>query len=220
MGCFAAAGALAGCESDDSDGNGGNGDPSGNGDDQSGNGNGQSGNGDGIKEWQPFRFTQAGTYVWTIDTEDGQFDELIMTVESVSGDTATVTAEVTIGGTTQEATASGTPDEIRNELSGSIAGSLLSITYFAPPLTQSEGERFSVDNEWTIQDGGDTAAMRVTGEDSIAGLSCKSWAYSLNEQVRMEGCVNVTQGLVLYFETYDDSGTSEFMMELIEYTPE
>lgn len=225
MGCFAAVGAVAGCGSDDSEGNGdtgnGNGD-SGNGNGgngTSGNGNGMSGDGSGSAVWQPFNFTETGTYQWEIDDQGGQFNALTMTVESVSGDAATVTATLDLGGATQSTTVSGTPSEIRQQLTSSAAGALLSTTYLAPPLAQSQGKSFTADNEWSVQAGGESATMEVTGDDSYAGLSCKAWEYSVNGQVRMEGCVNLEQGLAMYFETYDESGSSEFRMELTNFTP-
>jgi len=215
VGSVAVVGAMAGCGSDEGNGNGGNGN-GGNGN----GGNGNGGNGAGSDVWQPFAFSESGTYQWEIDDQGGEFNSLTMSVESVSDTSATVTATLDLGGVTQETTVSGTPSEIQEQLSTSVAGALLSTTYLAPPLAQSQGEAFSLDEEWSVQAGGETARMRVTGEDSYAGLSCRAWEYTVNEQVRMEGCVSTAEGLALYFETFDESGTSEFRMELVNYSSE
>jgi PKD repeat protein len=169
--------------------------------------------------WEPFTFTRAGTYEWDLTGSNGNINSLTMTVESVSDDTATVSASVELGDMTQEVTASGTPSEVREQLSQSVAGAFMSTTYLAPPLARSQGRDFTTDSEWTISTGGDTARMRVTGEKTYASLSCKAWEYSINDQTRMEGCVNVEEGLALYFESYDESGTSEFRMELTNFSP-
>lgn len=221
MGCFTVVGATAGCSSDEGNGNGGSDGSSGNGGSDGSGGNGTGGNGGGgSAQWEPFDFDQAGTYEWEITQDDGRFDSLTMEVESVSANSATVTASVNLGGVNQETTVSGTPSEIRDQLSQSVAGAILSTTYLAPPLAQSQGRSFTSNDEWTFENpGGDSATMRVTGSDSFAGLSCRAWEYMVNQETRMEGCVNLNEGVALYFETYEEDGSSNFRMELVEFTP-
>jgi len=173
--------------------------------------------------WRPFEFTEPGTFVYDVESagSSGMNGTLTWEIQSVSESGATVRAKLDTDQFNSETTVSGGPEELRQGLSRTPAGALLTGTLFAAPVVRTGGEEFVVGSEWSVSgpEGG-SASMQVTGEDSRAGIDCRAWEYRIDGNLAAEGCASTRFQMVLYIEVYDEkSGDTEFRMELTDFIP-
>lgn len=169
-------------------------------------------------QWEPLQFDQEATYTYDVFLEGQGEGRLVWEVVDTSGEGATVSVHYELGETTYDATISGTRDDIRGQLAASPAGQFFLLGVFSPTLGYYENRELAVGNSWSVTTQDGSASFEVTSKDSYAGVECFASEMRVDGTLAHEGCFSPDVGLMPYTAYYDDTGTLQLEMTLVEYT--
>ena len=167
--------------------------------------------------WAPFEFDRPATYTYDIYVADEGEGTLVWDVQEVTGEEVTVRVEYELGGESFESTTTGDRETVRSQLLMTPAGPFVLTTLLAPTMAFYEGEELAVGNRWAYASDEGSLSFEVTGTDTVAGVDCYTTEMRQNETVVHESCIAPDLGLAPRVAYYDEDGSEEFEVVLVEY---
>lgn len=225
--------AIAGCSSnsDDGDGDGGGGGDDGGGDDGGGSGGDDSG-GDGSdgtsgdvdiaasnEQFNHFEFEEGERYEYEVFMEDEGEGTFVWEVNDISGNQMTIHSVYDVGDTYHETTVTGDEGTIQGQIMVSPAAAFMSVALFSPTWSQYQQGNLEVGNRWEASSPEGSVVMEVVDKDVYAGVECFASELHNDDVLVHESCVNPQLGIGAYSAFYDNDGSLNLEMELVDYRP-
>lgn len=164
-----------------------------------------------------FEFERPGVYTYDIATAEEGEGQLVVDVQQVSGDQATVKVNYELGEQSFETTTSGSKDQIRRQLFTTPAGAFLIATVM-PTAGYYADRELKVGDGWSYSGEDGSASFEVTGTETYGGVECYASEMRHNDTVIHEACVSPDHGITPYVVYYDEeSGEPTISMELVSY---
>ncbi|HWP36693.1 MAG TPA: hypothetical protein VNL18_03980 [Gemmatimonadales bacterium] len=92
------------------------------------------------------------------------------------------------------------------------------LVLFSPMYMFFGGQQWSVGNEWTFTQDGETVSFKVESTCSYAGVSGLRGVWRQNNETRLDMCVSPNVALPLAVTMLDEDGES-YQLTLVEFTP-
>jgi hypothetical protein len=185
-----------------------------------------------------FGFDQPETYTYEIVMGQGNLPSaegqqargrLVADAQDVSERNVTLTTRYELDGETAERTVSGTQEDVAFEFTNvtqptdtssamrdlqthaNLAATMGMSLYLAGYVTPFiEDQSLPSGDEETVR-------YEALGTDSYAGVECSVTELSINGTRSAESCVSTDLGLPAYVVLYDENGTADTWIELVEY---
>lgn len=185
-----------------------------------------------------FGFDHPETYIYEIamgqgnpPSAEGQqvHGRLVADTQDVSERNVTLTTRYELDGETAERTVSGAQEDVAFEfmnvtqptdtssamrelqIHANLAATMGMSLYLAGYVTPFiEDQSLPSGDEETVR-------YEATGTDSYAGVECSVTKVSVNGTRSAESCVSTDLGLPAYVVLYDENGTADTWIELVEY---
>lgn len=223
--------ALAGCSGDGvlgGDGDGDGSDDDGGSDGGGSDGGGSDDDGDGSDgggqvsapsgTFRQFEFEAGERYEYEVFMESEGEGTFTWEVTDVTGDQITVHVVYDVGETYYESTTTGDRNTIQGQVMSSPAGSFLAVAIFSPTYSYYQRDDLQVGNKWEASSPEGSSSIEIVSKDVYAGVECFASEVRSDGELVHEACVNPELGLAVYSAFYNDDGSLELEMELVDYS--
>lgn len=163
--------------------------------------------------------SKPGKYVFEIENDEGESGEASFETTKVTNGKATVTVKYELGDESSEQTVTGPVGDVTSQFALSPAYLYLAAAQVGGFGTSAlaGGENLEVGNEFSRQSEGSSLNIKVTGTDSYAGVDCYVVKTKTNGTLTQQICTPKPGSSAPYVARYDENGTFEQRIELIEY---
>jgi hypothetical protein len=175
-----------------------------------------SGSLDAEEEW--FNLSKPGRYVFEIESAEEGTGRMAFEVTNVENGQATVTTSYELGGDSAESTVTGPVGEVESQLVMSpIYGYLVAIQLGGIGAGAVGGEDLAVGDRFSQQSAEGSMEIEVTGTESYAGVDCYVVETRINGTLTQEVCTQQAFSSAPYVAIYDENGSLDQRVELVEY---
>ena len=172
---------------------------------------------DSKEEW--FNLSTPGRYVFEVESaEDGTGTMAFETTEVADGQ-ATVKVDYELGDESFSSTVTGPVGEVEGQIVTSPAyGYLIAIQLGGIGAAGlGGGEELEVGNKFSQESPEGSLLVEVVGTDSYAGVDCYAIETRINGTLTQEVCTQQAFSSSPYVAIYNENGTLEQRVELVEY---
>ncbi|EMA35793.1 hypothetical protein [Halococcus hamelinensis] len=171
---------------------------------------------DAEEEW--FNLSKPGRYVFEIESAEEGTGRMAFEVTDVENGRATVTTSYKLGGDSAESTVTGPVGEVESQLVTSpIYGYLVAIQLGGIGAGAVGGEDLAVGDRFSQQSAEGSMEIEVTGTESYAGVDCYVVETRINGTLTQEVCTQQAFSSAPYVAIYDENGSLDQRVELVEY---
>lgn len=176
---------------------------------------------DSQMNWEPMRFSQAGTYTYDFYFEEEGEGTVVFSVTDLTDEQVTVHVDYQVGETSFDTTVTGAHDTVYGQLMASPASAFVFMTLFSPMIGYYQGETLEVGNQWTHMTEDGMATFEITEVRSYAGVDCHASEMRVDGDLWHDGCFAADHGSIIQSVYYDEaSGEVVGSIELTDYREE